>query len=129
MIEGQVSPFLAAYVKLAVYRKDGRTMKIQALIDTGYDGFLALPLPIIETLELDWDRNVNATLADGTSASFGVYRGDVDWDGERITVYIDAAVPMPMIGMGMMQGYDIHIRNQVGGPVRMTRVGVVSDSG
>lgn len=128
MIEGEVSAFLAAYVKLAVYRKDGRKMMVQALLDTGYDGFVALPLPIIETLELDWDRNVNATLADGTSASFGVYRGDVEWDGERVTVFIDAAVPMPMVGMGMMQGYDIHIRNQDGGPVRLTRIVTVADN-
>ena len=82
---------------------------IQAVIDTGYNGFLTLPFETISFLDLPWTDVQRVNLADGSSQLCDVYEGRVIWNGQSIAVEIEAAETQPLVGMEMMEGHGLHI--------------------
>ncbi len=66
MIEGVVNGFLEAVVSLPVRGPEDREREIEAVIDTGYSGNLALPPELVAELELPFVIRSRSALADGT---------------------------------------------------------------
>jgi hypothetical protein len=58
-------------------------------------------------------------LADGSIQIFDVYAGIVVWDGIPRTVEVDAANVQALVGMSLMQGYELLVRVAVGGDVNL----------
>lgn len=109
MIQGRVNQNCEAM--LAIVVKNGvSTQLVDAVIDTGFSGFLTLPFDVISTLGLSWEGRDVATLGDGTSCTFDVYIGRVIWDGEYREVYINESETVPLIGMQLLRGYDLRIQ-------------------
>ena len=52
MIEGRVNSALEAVIGLVMHRPTGRTRAIEAVVDTGYTGFLTLPTALVAELGL-----------------------------------------------------------------------------
>jgi predicted aspartyl protease len=73
MISGTVTDFLDATIPLAVLGANGQPQRIEAVLDTGFSGFLTLPLAIIESLQLPWMYRQRGMLADGQFHPFDVY--------------------------------------------------------
>ncbi|MDE2747244.1 MAG: clan AA aspartic protease [Chloroflexota bacterium] len=117
MIVGAVNERMEAILSLDVSGPDGRQRSVTALIDTGYSGFLTLPPDLIQTLELPRLGRGAAMLADGTEVGFDVYSGVTDWDGRQRTIQIDQADTAPLLGMAMLEQYDLHIEIRIGGRV------------
>jgi hypothetical protein len=63
MIKGVVNSDLEATLRLIVRGPDGRTRRITAVIDCGSNGFLSLPLTMIEELDLPWKARTLAEWA------------------------------------------------------------------
>jgi predicted aspartyl protease len=63
MIRGKVTRFKAR-ISLEVRGGDKR-LTIEAAVDTGFNGMLALPLDVIDTLDLPWKSEGSGVLADG----------------------------------------------------------------
>jgi clan AA aspartic protease len=61
-------------------------LRIEAVIDTGFGGWLTLPPSRIAQLRLPWRRRGEAVLADGRETFFDIYEATVVWDrrGRRI---------------------------------------------
>lgn len=109
MIQGRVNQNCEAM--LAIVVKNGvSTQLVDAVIDTGFSGFLTLPFDVISTLGLSWEGRDVATLGDGTSCTFDVYIGRVIWDGAYREVYINESETVPLIGMQLLRGYDLRIQ-------------------
>jgi predicted aspartyl protease len=89
MIVGVVNSNLEATLRLTVRGPGGRTRRITALIDSGSDGFLSLPLAIIEELDLPWKARTSAELADGSETEFDTYRAIAVWDRRRVPIDVD----------------------------------------
>lgn len=102
----------------------GQTSEIEAVIDTGFTGFLTLPTPLIFSLGLIWRGQAQATLGDGNPHQFDVYEAAVLWDGHVRVVETDAADTMPLIGMGLLYEYDVHIQTVEGSPVTIEALSV-----
>lgn len=83
---------------------------VDAVIDTGFSGFLTLPSDMIATLGLSWEGRDVATLGDGTFCTFEVYIGLVIWDGQYREIYINESETVPLIGMQLLRGYDLRIQ-------------------
>ena len=119
MIIGSVNANREATIRLLVHGAQGQTQEIEAIIDTGFTGFLTLPLPLIALLGLTWRGYAQAVLADGSLHLFDVYAATVTWDGQARTVEIDAADSEPLVGMSLIYGYDLRIQAVDGGMVTL----------
>jgi clan AA aspartic protease len=90
---------------------------IDAVIDTGFTGFLTLPLSVLTTLNLQAYRREEGTLGDGSTCIFDVYRGLVIWDGELRRIDINASETAPLVGMSLLYGYRMQLDAIEGGTV------------
>jgi clan AA aspartic protease len=117
MIVGMVSADLQPIIRLTVFAPDGTHQAVEALVDSGFNGWLTLPPAIIAALGLSWFQRGRAVLADGNSVVFDTYEGAVDWDGTRLTLHIDESDGGPLVGMELMRGYELNLLAVPGGRV------------
>ena len=94
-----------------------REQEIEAIIDTGFDGCLSLPSSLIVLLSLAWRERGRALLADGSETVFDIYEGIVLWDGQARRIPIHEAETTPLIGMSLLQGYELTVQVRPGGNV------------
>ncbi len=65
MITGIVNRDFEPIIPLSVYGADGKTYIKNAIVDTGFNGWLSLPPNLIAQLNLRWKRRGRAILRDG----------------------------------------------------------------
>ena len=104
MIEGVVNTDHEAVVTLTVHGPSGRIHEIEAVVDTGYSGFLTVTPALVAELGLDYRGRSRATLADGSEVSFEVYEVTVLWDGRSRHIRGDVADTAPLVGMSLLDG-------------------------
>lgn len=68
MIRGHVTPDQEATVRLDVRGPDGSEQTVEAVLDTGFDGWLSLPSLLVGALRLHWRQRGRAILADGNES-------------------------------------------------------------
>ena len=102
MIAGRVTADREAVVQ--VEASDGQSHAIEAVIDTGFTEFLALPSARIASLQLPLAGLQRMTLADGTVAVLAVYEGVVHWHGARRTVQVIEVDGGALLGMALLDG-------------------------
>lgn len=117
MMTGSVNADLEALLRLTVRDASGRPKDVEAVIDTGFNGFLTLPPALIAALGLPWLCRQQGQLADGSVQAFDVYVATVDWDGQPRSVEVEAADAQPLIGMALMQASELRIQVVPGGSV------------
>jgi clan AA aspartic protease len=117
MITGIVTADLEAIIRLTVLGPEGQQEEIEAVVDTGFNGWLSLPPPLITELDLPWRRRGCATLADGSETLFDIYEATVIWDKHRRRVPVDEAATVPLVGMALMSGYELKIQVRNDGKV------------
>ena len=81
MIQGVVNANLEAVVTLTLRGESGQEREIEAVIDTGFNGFLTLPTALVAQLGIPFAYMGRAILADGSEAAFDVYDATVLWNG------------------------------------------------
>ena len=116
MMRGMVNQSCEAILPVVV-RNNAKTQFMDAVIDTGFSGFLTLPSNLITALDLTWKGRDVATLGDGTSCIFEIYIADVIWDGQYRKIDINESETVPLIGMQLLRGYDLRIQTIEGGTV------------
>ena len=122
MIRGKVNSDREAVIKFPIFAVDGRAEEVVALIDTGFTDYLLLPLRFVENLGLPFESVEELTLADGSVVELECYRAKVDWDGQILDVIVAVAEGDPLVGMSMSDGFEIRIRNVIGGDVEIERI-------
>ena len=90
---------------------------IKAVIDTGFTASLTLPIDVITTLELVCFAQQEGMLRNGEVHLFDVYEGAVIWDGQIRTIEINESNSDPLIGMALLEGYELRIESIAGGSV------------
>ncbi len=106
-----------AIVQLAVIGDQQKTQGIRAVIDTGFTGSLTLPPALIVDLELTWFTQQEGFLGDGSRRTFDVYRGTVIWDGQLRVIEINASDTAPLVGMALLEGFELRVQAYEGGSV------------
>ncbi|RUT00521.1 hypothetical protein DSM106972_072920 [Dulcicalothrix desertica PCC 7102] len=122
MIIGKVNADYEPIIRVEIHGSNGRIDEQDAVIDTGFDGWLSLPPNIITALGLNWKRRGRALLADGSESIFDMYEATVVWDGQLLTIPIDEADSDPLVGMSLMEGYELNIQVIDGGMVRLMKL-------
>ena len=117
MITGTVNADYEAVIRLFVQGPAGPAHEVDAIIDTGFNGFLTLPPALVTTLGLMRRSRGRALLANGSEELFDIYGVTVLWDGQQRYVEADAVDTTPLVGMSLLDGYDLHIQVADGGQV------------
>jgi clan AA aspartic protease len=117
MISGVVTTDREAVIWLVMRGAAGQEHQVEAVVDTGFDGWFSLPPALIAQLDLEWRRRGRALLADGSECVFDIYEGTVEWDGKPVRVAIDEASTAPLVGMALLEGYELNIQVRNGGSV------------
>lgn len=119
MIHGVVNARREATLSIVVGNGNGKKQLTDAVIDTGYNGFLTLPSKIITALDLPWNASDLLTLGDGSEALFDLYAATIIWDRQCREVDVAESETEPLVGMALLQGYRLQIDAIVGGMVRI----------
>ena len=117
MIEGMVNAAYEAVIPLSLQGPAGQARQVEAVIDTGFTGFLTLPPSLVAELGLVFKGTSEATLADGSAVSFDAYDATVLWEGDPRVVLIDEADTTPLVGMLLLNGHNLNIDVEDGGRV------------
>ena len=125
MITGIVNADFEPIISLSLQGADGQIYTQDAIVDTGFNGWLSLPPELIAQLNLSWKRRGRAILGDGSECVFNVYEAIVVWDGYLLTIPIDEADSEPLIGMSLMEGYQLMVQVFEGGLVKLSKVNTV----
>ena len=121
MIRGTVANHEGS-VRLNVFGRADQCESIEAVVDTGYDGWLSLPQSMIHDLELRWLNFGRAVLADGSECGFDVFDGEILWDRRRVQIQIDASDATPLVGMRLLEGFELTMQIRPDGPVHIKRM-------
>ena len=110
MIEGVIRDSGTPVVTLKVLGTWGE-MVVDGILDTGFDGFLCLPIPLAITLGLELIDVTQTELADGTLIEDElVFRGQVEWDGAAMVVRILLTRSQDaLIGTAFLKGYVVQL--------------------
>lgn len=122
MIEGIVNADFEPIISLLISDSDGEIHSYQAIIDTGFNGWLSLPPELIDFLNLKWKRRGRAILGDGSECIFNVYEAVVIWDENYLTIPIDEADSEPLVGMLLMEGYQLMLQVMEEGHVEIRKI-------
>ena len=123
MIEGVVNDSSEAVITLALRGPAGQAREIEAVIDTGYNGFLTLPWSLVNELGLPFRFRGRALLANGREEPFDVHGITVLWDGQPRYVEADVMGTAPLVGMSLLDNYSLYVEVASGGRVVIRAIG------
>lgn len=109
-------------VTLKVIGPDGSSEEVEFILDTGFTGELTLPSIACHALRLTPKREVAGSLADGSQVLLQVYKATLLWDGTEREVDVVAADGRPLLGMTLLDGYDVHLCVTEGGSLTVEEI-------
>ena len=95
---------LEGIIKLEVAGPGSQARKVEALIDTGYNGYITLPDDQVTVLQLPFAGHRRARLADGTVILLNMYQAEITWHGRQRNVLVSQAEGPSLIGMSTLRG-------------------------
>jgi clan AA aspartic protease len=122
MIQGHVNNH-EAIVELEIAANTGsQLLKLQATIDTGYNGQLTLPAEAISLLQLPFAGHRRGMLADGSIAILELYLAQVIWHDTIQEVLVTQTSGGSLIGMELLADCQLLIEVCENGIVRITQL-------
>jgi clan AA aspartic protease len=77
MIVGNVNAKRDAVISITVQGQQNQQIEVEAVIDTGYNGFLILPAVTVQSLNLTYLARTQSMLANGKMEDFDVYAATI----------------------------------------------------
>ncbi|HLK59138.1 MAG TPA: clan AA aspartic protease [Chthonomonadaceae bacterium] len=117
MMTGVVNAKLEATLTVRVIGPGGQFQEVPTVIDTGYNGFITLPISITTALSLVKSAAREVTLGDASRKVFEYYTAQVIWEGQPHKVRVLNIEGDPLIGTALLAGYKLEADFVVGGTV------------
>lgn len=106
-------------ISLQIHDASGRIAPVEAVIDTGFTGELALPPETAASLSLGFLGDGTGALADGSVESFEVYRTTPIRHGLPRPALAYAVPGFPLVGMELLRGSELRVEATPGGRVEI----------
>ncbi|MBN1346765.1 MAG: clan AA aspartic protease [Phycisphaerae bacterium] len=117
MISGRVTTGLEAVVSLRIRAPSGAERDCDAIIDTGFDGFVALPAHLVDELQLRPVGSLWAILGDGQATELMLFHGTVVWEAGPRRVDVLAIEGGALVGMALLRTFRLTVDVMPGGRV------------
>ncbi len=105
-----------ARVTLALPGRTGAVW-VEFVINTGFDGELALPAALLSGLDAAYAGDRPIQLADGTERARPVFRILLEWESEWRPTEILSLDGTPLLGVNLLEGSLLQIEMMSGGQV------------
>jgi clan AA aspartic protease len=92
-------------------------IEIEFAIDTGFIGYLTLPLAAIQALHLPFIRRMPANLADDSTIMGSVHAAHILWRGEEREIEVLATGKRPLLGTLLLHDHQLNVQFADGGLV------------
>lgn len=92
------------------------------MVDTGFNGFLTLPLPQIARLGFPYEGAADVILGDGETVRLDTFAATVLWEGQAREGIVLAAEGSPLVGMALLTGSRVTLEVEDGGLVTIERL-------
>ena len=122
MIRGRVDSHRQAWVQLDLKSRTGRLQRIEAVVDTGFDGNLTLPPNIIRELDSESELEINVVLATGAADRVKTWNGDVIWHEQVRSLLILESGGTPLLGMELLEDSQLTMQARINGDVLIERL-------
>ena len=117
MIRGRIGPGRRAFVEVVLTGNQGQRLSLDAILDTGFEGYITLPPDAVSSLGLAALAPSIYELADGQSVQFNTYLATVYWhDRPRMVLALESN-GVPLLGASMLWGSRITLDMEEGGRV------------
>lgn len=120
---GTVRSTREAVVSLEIGGSHTGLHSINVVIDTGFNGFLAIPRRLLHAWQAPLIGLGRAQLADGRQTILPLHEVHLAWDGHRRVVEANAIDTEPLAGMALLEGYELQIEVADGGLVSIDKLG------
>ena len=97
-------------------------IQIDFVVDTGFEGALTLPSNAVTELGLLPLGQINANLADDSSAKVDVFRATILWHGQETPVALLAMGRRPLLGTALLDGFNLNADFEDNGTVILKRL-------
>lgn len=122
MLTGTVTHKLEARVGLAIIRPGAPDYPLEAVVDTGFNGFLTLPAGVIRETNLPFNGFTSAQLADGSIVTLRRFHATIRWDRGGRDVLVLESEGGALVGMSLMEGHRLAMLVVPGGEVVISEV-------
>jgi clan AA aspartic protease len=106
---GRVDAQKQATLRLQVFGPSGQSLEATAVIDTGYNGKLTLPIATITALALTPDVTRRVRLADTTRRVLNCFAAEILWAGQRRRILVLEVEGDPLVGTALLDGHRLEI--------------------
>ena len=117
MITGTVTENLDLLVTVEIANSNGVFEPLEVIMDTGFNGDLALPRDVILDLGLAYRGQITWTLATGQEATMANYDGVLSWHGRPREVGVVETESESLLGMALLIGSKFTVDARIGGEV------------
>ncbi len=93
--------------------------QLECVVDTGFAGYLTLPLQAVEAVHLPFFYQMVINLANNSRTVADVYTAQVSWQDDTREVEVLAMGRRPLIGRALLAGTYLGIDFREGGEVRI----------
>lgn len=104
MINGKVTTNLEATIDIEVRGTNPIPERTEAVVDTGFNGYLTLPSHLVSLLNLPLAGGRYATLGDGSVVYLKAYHATVSWHGQNRKVLVLEGDGASLVGMSLLHG-------------------------
>ena len=105
MMTGRVSQ-LHALLSVTFRLPNQPDLTIEFVVDTGFTGFLTLPLPAVAALQLPYLEATPAKLATDDEVELPVHGATILWHGAEREVRVLATGRRPLLGTALLDGQE-----------------------
>lgn len=117
MIRGQVNARRQPCIPVEVSDGDGGFQWVEAIVDTGFNGHLTLPLAVILQLGLELDTLSTVTLATGLQEVVNTWNGYIRWHDQPRRITVLETRGSPLLGTRLLEGSELRVQMRVDGEV------------
>ena len=119
MIKGRVDGNQQALVTIDIVDGEGSIQSIEAILDTGFTGYLTLPTDSIQRLGIPSVGQRTFELANGELFEFEAFLAAVTWHGRLRDVLVLKSDSAPLLGMTLLWGSRVTVDAFFDGEVKI----------
>jgi clan AA aspartic protease len=106
-------------VSIPLRRHGQPDLALDFVVDTGFMGFLTLPVAATHALGLPYKYDTPANLADDSVVQLPVYEATILWNGTERDVSVLGTGKRPLLGMALMDGSELLVQCRDSGLVQI----------